>query len=81
MATSLIGALYMNPPVRTADYLASVGEGLGIVKEAHAQVSGSGASVLSPILSLWQVSDKSEFDRHDSDHTSHSLPMTEDSFL
>ncbi len=54
--TSLIGMLYVNPPVRTADYLASVGQGLGIVKEAHAQVGGSGAGVLSPILSLWQVS-------------------------
>ncbi|MDD5147402.1 MAG: hypothetical protein PHV63_02535 [Candidatus Daviesbacteria bacterium] len=55
--TSVIGALYMNPPVRTADYLASVGEGLGIVKEVHAQgVTGSGANVLKPIISLWQVS-------------------------
>src|SRR3989344_1874535 len=54
--TSVIGALYLNPPVRTADYLASVGTGLGIVKEANAQVVGSGAAVLSPILSLWQVS-------------------------
>lgn len=56
-ATSLIGALYMNPPVRTADYLASVGQGLGLVKEAHAQgVFGSGQAVLNPVLALWQVS-------------------------
>ncbi|MDO8573180.1 MAG: hypothetical protein Q7R77_00320 [Candidatus Daviesbacteria bacterium] len=54
--SSLIGALYLNPPVRTADYLASVGQGLGIVKTANAQVGGSGASVLSPIIKLWQVS-------------------------
>ncbi len=54
--TNLIGMLYANPPVRTADYLASVGKGLGIVKEANAQVGGSGAAVLSPIYSLWQVS-------------------------
>lgn len=54
--TSIIGALYQNPPVRTADYLASVGQGLGIVKTANAQVVGSGAQVLSPILKLWQVS-------------------------
>jgi len=54
--TSLIGALYANPPVRTADYLASVGQNFGIVKEAHAQVVGSGAQVLKPILSLWTVS-------------------------
>lgn len=54
--TSLIGALYANPPVRTIDYLASVGQELGIVKEAKAQVIGSGAQVLNPILILWQVS-------------------------
>ncbi|MBI3103496.1 hypothetical protein HYZ05_00990 [Candidatus Daviesbacteria bacterium] len=54
--TGLIAGLYANPPIRTADYLASLGEGLGVVKEARAQVGGSGASVLSPILSLWQVS-------------------------
>lgn len=54
--TGLIAGLYMNPPVRTADYLASLGEGFGVVKEAHAQVVGSGAAVLSPIISLWQVS-------------------------
>lgn len=54
--TSLIGALYTNPPIRTADYLASLGKGMGIVKEAHAQVGGSGSNVLSPILRLWEVS-------------------------
>ena len=54
--TSVIGMLYQHPPVRTADYLASVGQDLGIVKEAHAQVIGSGQAVLSPILALWQVS-------------------------
>lgn len=54
---SILTALYANPPVRTGDYLASLGEGLGIVKEANAQgVTGSGADVLRPILSLWQVS-------------------------
>lgn len=55
--TSVIGMLYVNPPVRTADYLASVGQSLGIVKETHAQgVGGSGEGVLHPILTLWQVS-------------------------
>lgn len=55
-ATSFISMLYLNPPVRTVNYLASVGEGLGLVKPAHAQVVGSGAAVLDPILKLWQVS-------------------------
>lgn len=55
--TGLIAGLYQNPPVRTVDYLASVGKGLGIVKEAQAQgVVGSGANVLSPIINLWQAS-------------------------
>lgn len=55
VASGLIAGLYQNPPVKTTDYLASVGQGLGIVKEASAQ-EGSGAGVLSPIISLWQVS-------------------------
>src|SRR3989338_8047648 len=54
--TSLIGLLYKHPPVRTVDYLASVGQGFGFVKAAHAQVSGSGAGVLNPILNLWEAS-------------------------
>lgn len=54
--TSLIGMLYQNQPVRTIDYLASIEQGLGIVKTANAQVVGSGAQVLNPILKLWQVS-------------------------
>ncbi len=55
-STSLIGLLYKHPPVRTIDYLASVGQGFGFVKEAKAQVTGSGAQVLSPILKLWEAS-------------------------
>ncbi len=55
--TSVLGALYLNPPVRTADYLASVSKDFRIIKEAHAQgVTGSGANVLSPVIALWQVS-------------------------
>ncbi len=54
--TGLIGLLYTNRPVRTVDYLASIGEDLGIVKQANAQVVGSGAQVLNPIRTLWQVS-------------------------
>lgn len=54
--TGLIGGLYQNPPVRTTEYLASVGQGLGLVKEANAQVVGSGQAVLDPIIKLWQVS-------------------------
>ena len=53
---NLIGALYTNHPLKTTDYLASIGQDLGIVKEVKAQVAGSGAQVLSPILVLWQTS-------------------------
>lgn len=55
--TSIIGALYANPPIRTSQYLATLGEQIGVVKPAHAQgVIGSGAQVLDPISKLWQVS-------------------------
>ncbi|MBI2020443.1 hypothetical protein HYS94_03390 [Candidatus Daviesbacteria bacterium] len=54
--TSLITALYMNPPVRTVDYLASFGDQFRVVKQVNAQVVGSGEGVLRPILALWQVS-------------------------
>ncbi|MBI2314682.1 hypothetical protein HYU93_01315 [Candidatus Daviesbacteria bacterium] len=54
--TGLVVALYQNPPVRTADYVASISGNFGIVREAQAQVAGSGSQVLNPILSLWQVS-------------------------
>lgn len=54
--SSLLSGLYLNPPIRTTNYLASVGSSFGLVKEAHAQVVGSGAAVLDPILRLWQVS-------------------------
>src|SRR3989344_2741388 len=53
--SSLLGALYTNPPIRAADYLAVLGEDLGI-REAHAQVGGSGNLILNPIVRLWQVS-------------------------
>lgn len=53
----LIDGLYTNPPVNTGRYIASVGKELGVIKEVHAQgVVGSGADVLDPIISLWQVS-------------------------
>lgn len=54
--TSLVDSLYLNPPVRSSEYLASLGRGLGVVKEANAQVIGSGAAVLDPVFRLWQVS-------------------------
>lgn len=52
---SLIDTLYLSRPVKTADYLAVLGEDLGI-KEARAQVGGSAELILRPVLRLWQVS-------------------------
>src|SRR3989344_4691619 len=56
---TVLVALYTNPPTSTGEYLASVGEGLGI-KNAYAQNIGSGGSsgdaVIKPVLKLWQVS-------------------------
>ena len=56
LSGSLIGALYTNRPIQTAAYLASLGEGMGVVKKADAQVVGSGAGVLDPIFNLWKTS-------------------------
>lgn len=54
--SSLITALYMNPPIRSVDYLASMGKDFGIIKEANAQVGGSGNLVLNPVIALWRAS-------------------------
>lgn len=47
-------AMYTNPPIQTAEYLAYVKNHFQ-VKPAYAQVGGSGANVLTPILVLWQM--------------------------
>lgn len=49
----LISYLIVVPPVTTAEYLADVGENLGIVKPAYAQ--GFGFNQFSNILPLWKV--------------------------
>lgn len=54
-ATQVMLAMYTNPPVSTPYYLAYLGENLGIIDTAYAQVPGSGESILHPILRLWQV--------------------------
>lgn len=47
-------ALGTTSPTSPIQYLASIGENFGI-KTAYAQVSGSGNSVIEPILKLWQL--------------------------
>lgn len=54
--SSFLGGLFDSRPIRTSSYIALIGESLGFPKTAHAQVGGSGAAVLNPVLSLWQVS-------------------------
>lgn len=53
--TNFTAALY-NPPTSSAQYLANLGENLGLVKPVYAQDGGSGAGIINPVLSLWQVS-------------------------
>lgn len=53
---SLLLGMYNTPPLDARDYIAGLGQDLGIVKEAQAQVGGSGGTVLSPVFALWKVS-------------------------
>lgn len=52
---SMIGEVISTPPVRSSEFIANLGEQVGI-KSAHAQVGGSGSGVLSSIFKLWEVS-------------------------
>jgi len=49
-----IAALYI-PPVSGVYYLADVGNNLKIVKPAYAQTTGTGFTVLQPVLKVWKV--------------------------
>lgn len=53
-----LALLYTNPPIKSIDYLGSMEKSLNFweIPQAHAEVTGSGSKVLSPILALWQVS-------------------------
>src|SRR5260221_5595388 len=54
--SNAIVAMY-NPPTSTREYLASVGQSLGIASPAYAQssVPGSGNGIIKPVLQMWQV--------------------------
>ncbi|MDO8429676.1 MAG: hypothetical protein Q7S88_03540 [Candidatus Daviesbacteria bacterium] len=52
---SVIMASLFNPPTSSNYYLAHLGENLGLVSPAYAQVSGSGESIIRPVFILWQV--------------------------
>lgn len=53
----VIGTMY-TPPTSTVQYLAGVIKNFGFAEPAYAQtldVPGSGASIISPVLTLWQA--------------------------
>lgn len=50
--SSLISYLYLTPPVSSVDYIADLGNNLGIIKPAYAQ--GTGFNGLKPILGIWK---------------------------
>ena len=52
--SSVMVALY-NPPTSSVEYLADLGKNLGIIQPAYAQVGGSGAGIINPVLTLWQT--------------------------
>lgn len=49
----LTGTLYVTPPASSIEYLADLGQNLGIVKPAYAQ--GIGFKAFSPVLKLWKA--------------------------
>lgn len=56
MGLALLTSSLYNPPISSYEYLASLGENLGIqIKPAYAQVTGSGEGIIKPVLKLWQV--------------------------
>ncbi len=55
MVDSAFSAIYSTPPIRSQEFIANLGEQIGI-KSAKAQVGGSGNAVLSPIFNLWEAS-------------------------
>lgn len=57
--SSIMVAMYNNPPTSTQEYLADIGSNLGLVDKAYAEgiggVGGSGDSILQPVLNMWKV--------------------------
>ncbi len=52
--TTYLAGLYSSPTSVT-EYMADVGEHFGFAQPAYAQVPGSGAGILKPVLNLWKV--------------------------
>lgn len=58
---SFMTAMYSNPPVRTAEYIADWSQNKDLIKPAYAQVTGSGNAVLSPIFNIWKLTQQIAF--------------------
>lgn len=53
---SAIATLYTNPPASSTQYLANLGENIGLgPKSAQAQVIGSGEGIVHPVLEIWKI--------------------------
>jgi hypothetical protein len=53
VVANLTNALYLNPPATTTEYIAYVGQNLGLIKPAYAQSVGQKA--IGPILEIWKI--------------------------
>ena len=53
---NIITLSYASKPLKTSEYITDLSNNLGFIKPAHAQVSGSGNSVIEPIKRIWQLS-------------------------
>lgn len=51
----LIAGVYINPPASGVDYLADIGNKIGIVKPVYAQAGTLGWDATKEILSIWKV--------------------------
>lgn len=58
---SFMTAMYSNPPVNTAEYIADWSQNKDLIKPAYAQVTGSGNAVLSPIFNIWKLTQQIAF--------------------
>lgn len=56
LALASMDVVYQTPPLQTGEFLANLGSEIGLVKETHAQVGGTGGRVLSGIFFLWETS-------------------------
>lgn len=53
LLAGLTGSLYTTPPASSVEYLADLGNNLGITKPTYAQ--GIGFNAFSPVLKIWKV--------------------------